>query len=234
VALDASNQFHEIGQLIPQGLIYEVIGVARDTRYITPQGGDDRKAYLSLPADRMDGSVPILVRFRTEPKPTLLDLSKLLNAVDPNLIIYANTLEDLLTITPTFVITRLSAIFASLIGGLGLLLACVGIYGTVSYAVARRTREVGIRMALGARKGDVLQLIVLESGRPVIVGLIVGAIAAAGASRLLHSLLFGLGAFDPISFGGIGFSFLLIALFAAYLPARRAARVEPLVALRYD
>ena len=109
-----------------------------------------------------------------DPKAMLVELGKQLHAVDPNLVVYASTLEDLLTSTPTFVITRLSAIFASIIGGLGLVLACVGIYGTVSYAVARRTREVGIRMALGARKGDVLRMIVFESGRPVMLGLIIG------------------------------------------------------------
>jgi predicted permease len=234
VALDASNQFHVNGEPMPEGLVYEVIAIARDTRAITPQGDDNRKAYLSLPTDRFDGGEPLLVRFESDPKPMLVGLGKQLHAVDPNLVVYASTLEDLLTSTPTFVITRLCAIFASLIGGLGLVLACVGIYGTVSYAVARRTREVGIRMALGARKSDVLRLIILESGRPVMLGLIVGVAAAAGASRLLQSVLFGLGTLDPVSFFGVGSFFLLIALLAAYLPARRAAHADPAVALRCD
>jgi predicted permease len=234
VALDASNQFHDKVQLVPTGTAYEVIAVAKDTRAITPQGNDNRKAYLSLPTDRMDGSTPLLVRFQSGQKMMPSELARQLHATDPNLIVYASTLEDLLTATPTFVITRLSAIFASIIGGLGLLLACVGIYGTVSYAVTRRTREVGIRMALGARKSDVLRLIVLESGRPVMLGLIVGAAAAASGSHVLASLLFGLGTLDPISFFGVGFLFLLIALLAAYLPARRAAQVDPLAALRCD
>jgi predicted permease len=232
VALDASNQFYVRGQLIPQGTVYEVIAVARDTRAITPEGGDNRKAYLSLPADR-DDSVPVPIRF-TNPKNVSLELGTLLHALDPNLIVYAETLEGLLTSTPTFVITRLAAIFASLIGGLGLLLACIGVYGTVRYAVARRTREVGIRMALGARKADILRLIVLESSRPVVVGLAVGIVAAAGASRVLQSLLFGLGSLDPVAFGGVGSMFLLISLLAAFLPARRAAKVDPALALRCE
>ncbi len=233
VALDASNQFHGKVELIPRGLVYQVIAVVKDTRAITPPGEDNRKAYLPLPVDRIDGA-PLLVHFRSDPKAMLVSFGKQLKVVDPNLVVYASTLEDLLTSTPTFVITRLCAIFASLIGGLGLVLACVGIYGTVSYAVARRTREVGIRMALGARKSDVLRLIILESGRPVILGLIVGVAAAAGASRLLQSLLFGLGTLDPVSFLGVGSLFLLIALLAAYLPARRAPHVDPIVALRCD
>ncbi len=234
VALDASNQFHDNVQLIPQGLVYEVVGVAKDTRAITPQGDDNRKAYLMLPMNRIDGGAPLLIRFEGDPKAMMVEFGKQVNAVDPNLIVYASTLEGLLTSTPRFVITRLSAIFASLIGGLGWVLACIGIYGTVGYAVARRTREVGIRMALGARKGDVLRLIVLESGRPVVVGLITGIAAAAGASRLIQSLLFGLGTLDPVSFFGVGSLFLLIALLAAYLPARRAAHIDPVLALRCD
>jgi predicted permease len=234
VALDASKQFHENGQLIPQGIVYQVIAVAKDTRAMTPNGDDNRKAYLPLPADRIDDGEPLLVRISGDARPMMAELGKQLHAVDPNLIVYTDTLEGLLTATPTFIITRLSAIFASLIGVLGLLLACVGIYGTVSYAVVRRTREVGIRMALGARKGDVLRLIVLESGRPVLLGLIVGVAAASAASRLLRSLLFGLHTLDPISFAGVGLLFLLIALLAAYLPARRATGIDPIVALRCD
>jgi macrolide transport system ATP-binding/permease protein len=234
VSLDASNQFHSKAEQIPQGVVYEVIAVARDSRAITPQGDDNRKAYLPLPTGQIDGSVPLLVRFEGDRQAMLVELSRQLHAVDPNLIVYANTLEDLLTSTPTFVITRLCAIFASLIGGLGLVLASVGIYGTVSYAVTRRTREVGIRMALGARKSDVLRLIVLESCRPVLLGIIVGVVAAAGVSRPLQSLLFGLGALDPVSFLGVGSLFMLVALLAAYLPARRAALVDPMIALRCD
>lgn len=233
VALDASNQFYVRGQSIPQGTVYEVIAVASDTRAITPEGGDNRKAYLSLPADRDDG-VPLLIRFTANPKDVSLELGKRLHALDPNLIVYAETLEGLLTSTPTFVITRLAAIFASLIGGLGLLLACIGVYGTVGYAVARRTREVGIRMALGARKADVLRLIVLESSRPVAVGLTVGIVAAAGASRVLQSLLFGLGTLDPVAFVGVGSLLLLISLLAAYLPARHACKIDPALALRCE
>jgi ABC-type antimicrobial peptide transport system permease subunit len=234
LSLDASDQFHDSVQLFPQGLVYQVIGVVGDTRAITPQGDEVRKVYLPFTADRFDGGVPLLIRFTGDAKVALREIAKQLQAVDPNVIVYASTLEDQLTSTPRFVITQLSAIFASLVGLLGLVLACVGIYGTVSYAVVRRTREVGIRMALGARKKDVLQMIVFESARPVMLGLIVGAFAAAGAARLLRSLLFGIGALDPVSFLGVGLLFLAISLFAAYLPARRAAHVDPLVALRCD
>jgi macrolide transport system ATP-binding/permease protein len=233
VVLDATNQPHWKPELFPQGLSYRVIGVTRDTRGIIPGGRDAVKAYLPLPADQID-TVPMLIRTEGDPKALIAGLGKQVKAVDPNLIVYSSTLDDLLTSTPTFVMSRLSAIFATMIGGLGLLLACVGIYGTVSYAVVRRTREVGIRMALGAKKADVLGLILRESGRPVFVGLIVGILAAAGAAQLLQALLFGMSTLDPLSFAGVGALFALISMLAAYLPARRATTVDPMVALRYE
>ena len=229
--LDARRRWK--GEVFPQGLSYRVIGVARDTRGIIPGGRDATKAYLPLPADQID-TVPMLIRTEGDPKAVIAELGKQVQAVDPNVIVYSSSLADLLTSTPTFVMSRLSAIFATIIGGLGLLLACVGIYGTVSYAVVRRTREVGIRMALGAKKADVLGLILRESGRPVFVGLIVGVLSAAGAAQLLRALLFGMSTLDPLSFAGVGVLFALISILAAYLPARRATTVDPMVALRYE
>ena len=114
------------------------------------------------------------------------------------------------------------------------MLALMGIYGTVSYIVVLRTREVGIRMAIGAQKRDVLGLILRESARPVLAGLIAGILLAAGASYLARGLLYGLNGVDSISFAGVSFLFLTIALLASYPPARRATRVDPMVALRYE
>ncbi|MPY90313.1 MAG: FtsX-like permease family protein [Luteitalea sp.] len=110
----------------------------------------------------------------------------------------------------------------------------MGIHGTVSYIVVLRTREVGIRMALGAQKRDVLELILRESTRPVLTGLLVGMVLAVGASYLLRGVLYGLNTVDGISFVGVSLLFLAIALLAAYAPARRALSVDPNVALRYE
>ncbi len=230
--LDVTGQFHGRDELIPQSVPYEVVGIARDTRPVLPWV-DSSIAYLPLPFDRWNGQ-PFLVRTEAPPKALMADIGQQVRSVDPNLVVYAETLEDLLTATPSFVLSRLSAIFATIVGMLGLALASVGIYGSVSYAVVRRTREVGIRMALGAKRNDVLSLILRESTRPVLFGLLAGFVAAAGASRLLRALLFGLSTLDALSFFGVPALFLLIALFAAYLPARRAMRVDPMVALRYD
>ena len=123
---------------------------------------------------------------------------------------------------------------ASTVGLFGLVLALMGIHGTVSYIVVLRTREVGIRIAIGAQKRDILGLILGESTRPVLAGLVVGMILAVGASYVLRRLLFGLNPVDGVSFVGVSLSFLAIALLAAYAPSRRALSVDPMVALRYE
>jgi len=113
----------------------------------------------------------------------------------------------------------------------------------VSYAVVRRTREIGIRMTLGARAGDVLKQILRQSMRPVMVGMVPGIVASSAASRLLSirmgqaegsSLLFGLSSLDPWAFGGVSLFLTAVALLASYIPARRATKVDPMVALRYE
>jgi ABC-type antimicrobial peptide transport system permease subunit len=133
-----------------------------------------------------------------------------------------------------FIVSSIAAAVASTIGLFGLLLALMGIYGTVSYIVVLRTREVGIRMAIGAQKRDVLGLILRESTRPVLAGLFAGMLLAAGASYLARGLLYGLNGVDGVSFAGVSILFLAIALLASYPPARRAMRVDPMVALRYE
>jgi ABC-type antimicrobial peptide transport system permease subunit len=116
---------------------------------------------------------------QTDPKLQKNDIEVRICSVDPNMIVYSATLEDMLRTIPQFVVSRCSAIFASIAGSFGLLLASIGIYGTVSYAVVRRTREVGIRMALGATKRDVVGLILVESTGAVILGLLFGLVGAA-------------------------------------------------------
>jgi len=231
--LDLTDQFRVEGELTPDNRTYVVAGVARDTRGILLDGSDSQKIYLPLPAGRL-GEEPLLVRAATEPLPLLRPLGAVIHAVDPNLIVDAITLEDALSNSPQFVIARCSGLFASIIGLLGLLLASAGIYGGVSYAVVRRTREVGIRVALGASRRDVFRLVLGETARPVLVGLVTGLVVAAAAAQLLRALLNGLSPLDPWAFLGVSVFFLAIALLAACVPARRALRVEPMAALRCD
>jgi ABC-type antimicrobial peptide transport system permease subunit len=210
-----------------------VIGVARDTRGVLMDGVDSQLVYVPMPDDRVQ-EYPILIRTQGDPAQSMGAIGSVLASVDPDVAVTASTLEDLLLQTPAFAASTMSAAIATSIGLLGLLLASMGIYGTVSYMVVLRTREVGIRMALGAKRRDVLLLMLRESTRPVMVGLAAGMIFAVGLSFLLRKVLYGLSTMDAFSFGWVALLFMGIALVASYLPSRRAMRVDPMVALRYE
>jgi putative ABC transport system permease protein len=161
-------------------------------------------------------------------------MDRVISAVDPDLVASASTLQEMLRQTDAFLIDSTSAAIASTISLFGLLLAAVGMYSTVSYIVVLRTREVGIRMAIGAQKRDILALMMRGSIRPVLAGLLVGMVLAVGAAHLLRGVLYGLNTLDAVSFVGASLLFLAIALVATWPPSRRAMRVDPMVALRYQ
>jgi ABC-type antimicrobial peptide transport system permease subunit len=117
---------------------------------------------------------------------------------------------------------------------LALLLSSVGIYGVISYLVARRTQEIGVRMALGADRTDVVRLILRDGMRLAIIGVGAGIVCALGLTRLMGNMLYGVSATDPVTFLGISVLLLAVAMVACYIPARRAMRVDPVIALRYD
>jgi len=231
--LGTDEQFHNKSELLPDGPTWQVIGVARDTRGVTLDGSDSAQVYVPLPTDRLQ-DYPILVRTDSDPTLVIRAMNPVISAVDPGLAASTSTLQEMLRQTDAFLVASISAAIASTISVFGLLLASMGIYSTVSYVVVLRTREVGIRMAIGANGRDILALMIGESTRPVIAGLLVGMVLAAGASRLLRGVLYGLNTVDAISFAGASFLFLAIALVATWLPSRRAMRVDPLVALRYE
>jgi predicted lysophospholipase L1 biosynthesis ABC-type transport system permease subunit len=231
--MGTDSQFKTKNQLVPDGKSYEVIGVARDTRGVLMDGSDSQLVYVPMPEDRAQ-DYPILIRTQAEPEQSMGAVGTALATVDPDVAVSASTLEDMLLQTPAFAASSMSAAIATSIGLLGLLLASMGIYGTVSYMVVLRTREVGIRMALGARKRDVMVLMLRESTRPVVAGLFAGMIFAVGVSYLLRKVLYGLNMIDGVSFGGVALLFMGIALVASYLPSRRAMKVDPMVALRYE
>jgi predicted permease len=233
IAMSTLNQFHSKGEFVPDGVTYQVVGISHDAGGTQLDGSDAAQIYVPIPEDRMDEH-PLLIRTQSDPAAVIASVGSVIANVDPNVVGYTSTLEELLHFTPPFVVSRCAAAFASIVGFFGLLLACMGIYGTVSYMVVMRTHEVGIRMALGASRGSVLSLILRESTRPVIAGLGVGLVLAMGAAHLLHTLLYGLGPIDVASFAGVSALFLAIALLAAYVPSRSATRVDPVVALRYE
>jgi ABC-type antimicrobial peptide transport system permease subunit len=186
-----------------------------------------------MPKDRIQ-EFPILIRTQADPKQPFAAIDPVVESIDPGLIASSTTLEDLLHQSLAFIIPSFAAAITIPVGLIGLFLASMGIYGTVSYIVVLRTREVGIRMALGSTRRAVLTLIMREVAGPVLAGLTVGIVLAVGASILLRGALYGLSRVDSISFAGISMLFLGIALIATWLPSRRAMRVDPMVALRCE
>jgi putative ABC transport system permease protein len=153
--------------------------------------------------------------------------------MNPNIPIpAAQTLED--QGGPVVTQLRVAASVSGAVGIIGLLLASVGVYGVAAYAVTRRTREIGIRLALGAKPSDVVRMVVSQGMSLVAVGSLIGLITAAAASRLLAKLLFGLPRIDLMTFAGAAAAFAVIGLAACYVPARRAIEIDAMEALRYE
>jgi putative ABC transport system permease protein len=221
------------GQTDPFIASSEVIGISGDVRSMDLTKIDESYIYLPLSQSRQWTST-LLARTDVDPAVLLPVLGKVIRRVDPSLPVIGAPLNAMVSTDPHFVISRVGGVLASIVGVLGLLLACIGVYGMVSYMVAQRTREIGIRMALGARSGHVLRLVMVEGFRPILTGSVIGLLASAAISRLLAATLFGLNPVDAVSFFGVSFILCAIAVLATYFPARRAMRVDPIVSLRYE
>jgi putative ABC transport system permease protein len=215
---------------------YEVVGVVGDVR----QNGVDLdappavyKPYGLNALPYQGGRMTVLVRTTSDPLRLAPDMRNLVRRLDSQLLIadFA-TMEDI--VAKTRADRRFVVLLLSLFAALALGLAAVGIYGVVSYDVGERTQEIGIRLALGARPGNVLRLVIAQSMRPVWVGIGLGAACALALSRLVASLLFGVTATDPVTFAGASILLAGVALVACYLPARRAAAVDITRTLRAD
>jgi ABC-type antimicrobial peptide transport system permease subunit len=220
-------------ELVANGQAYEVIGVVRDVRGIEFDGSGAKLAYLPMRGTRFEG-YPILVRTQSDPALVIKAIDPLLSSIDADILGTTSSLSEMYRQSGPFLVSSLSAAVASTVGVFGLLLASMGIYGTVSYVVLHRTREIGIRIALGARPFDVLHLILTQSARPVVAGLMFGSMLAVGTTYVLRGLLYGLRVVDGVSFVGVSLLLMAVALVAAYVPARRASAVDPTVALRYE
>ncbi|HEY1307645.1 MAG TPA: ADOP family duplicated permease [Vicinamibacterales bacterium] len=227
------NPLQQPQEPVADGPSYEVIGVVRDIRGIELDGSGTRYVYLPMRQGRFDG-YPILVKTSSAPSLLMRAMEPVVTSIDGDVLGTASSLEEMYRQSVPFLVSSLSAAVASTVGLFGVLLASMGIYGTVSYVVTNRTREIGIRMALGAKPGDVQRLIVRESSRPVVVGLVLGLVLAVGVSRLLHGIFFGLRTVDAISFISMSMLLLAIALLAAYSPARGASAIDPNIALRFE
>jgi len=161
------------------------------------------------------------------------ELRRTVQLVDPLMVATdSQTIEEYMAL-PLFP-ARATGFLLGASGVLAVVLTAIGLFGVITYVVAQRTHEIGVRMALGARQTDVLKLVMRQGLRVTIVGLLIGLVAAFGAARLLAPLLYGIGANDPATLIGVALGVTAVAMLACYIPARRAMRVDPVVALRYE
>jgi len=211
---------------------FEVVGIARNTKYRDLREPPRMTFYLPL-AQSYRPRMNLLVRTTGEPSGMAPAIQARLQTIEPALTVFdTRTLFE--HVGGSLYVERMESLLLTFFGILALTLTAIGIYGVVAYSVAQRTREVGIRMALGAQKRDVLKMILAQGVVLVAWGTGIGLIACYWLSRLVSSQLYGVSALDPVTLASVVILLIVVALLATYLPARRATKVDPLVALRYE
>ncbi|HVA17524.1 MAG TPA: FtsX-like permease family protein, partial [Candidatus Dormibacteraeota bacterium] len=208
---------------------YEIIGVVRDAKYNNLR----RDIHAMMYGPQRGGGASFELRTAADPQAILPSIRNVVARINSNLPLFNVTTESQ-QIDRLLFEERLVARLASFFGLLALVLACIGLYGLLSYEVARRTREIGIRRALGAQQSDVLRLVVGQGIILAMVGAAVGIGVALGVTRYLSAMLYDVHANDPLTMVSVAILLLIVALAACYIPARRATRVDPMVALRYE
>ena len=212
------------------GGIYEIVGVVGDIRHNSLQIQPFSTMYFP---DINTGGMNVVIRTQGDPLSIVGAVRKEVHALDPDQPIAAvKKMGD--WVDSSVAAPRYRTTLLTLFAALAMILAATGIYGVMSYSVAQRTHEIGVRMALGARRLDVLKLVIRQGMLLTLVGVALGLVAAFGLTRVMSSLLFGVTAKDPITFGVVAALLIAVAFVACFVPARRATKVDPLVALRYE
>jgi putative ABC transport system permease protein len=212
---------------------YEIVGIVGDIKLQNLSASAFPELYVCNLQAELQPWKFFVVRSRLDAKELIKSVRYAVQEVAPGEPIFRlNTMTDYVeySMSPQ----RFSSLLLAIFAGLALILAAIGIYGVIAYSVVQRTREIGIRMALGAVRTDVLHLILRQGVRIGILGLLLGTVASYIATRMLSSMLFGVDPHDPLIFFGVAASILVVVMLASYIPARRATRVDPLVALRYE
>jgi ABC-type antimicrobial peptide transport system permease subunit len=211
----------------------EVVGVLRDAKYDSVRDDTPPTMYVPYLQQTRPPQATFYVRTAGDPNAAIGSIREAVRQIDSTLPM-RNVITQVEQVEKRLQQERVFAQAYALFGVLALVLASIGLFGLMSYSVARRTNEIGIRMALGAHARDVLGLVMRESLTLVAIGVVAGVASAVAAGRLVESLLFGLTPTDAPTMAVAVAVMIVVAGFAAYLPARRAARVDPLVALRYE
>ena len=218
-----------IGGDDPQDPQWRIVGVVRDTRYQNLRSADAPTTYIPL----TERGATFVLRTAARPAVFMPAVRQIVHQTDINLpVIRMRTQSE--TVDGTLFNERLVARLFGLFGALGLALACIGVYGLLSYEVARRTREIGIRSALGAPRVDLLLLVVRQGLLLLICGVAAGIGIAMGVTRLLASLLYDVRPTDAVTFSAVAAILIFVGLVACWIPARRAASIDPMVALRAE
>ena len=215
---------------------HTVVGVVADLKQNNLAADIGPGVYLPIPQMPQDSSIHgfwLAVRTSSDPAAIVASLRQIMRSLDPEVPLFqVRTMQDVLSesVAPR----RFNMLLLAAFAGLALLLASIGIYGVMSYSVSQYTHEIGIRMALGARAADVLQLIVRQGMYLVLIGLAVGAAGALALTRVMSSMLFDVKPSDPLTLASVSVLLAAVAFLASYIPARRATRVDPMIALRYE
>jgi ABC-type antimicrobial peptide transport system permease subunit len=228
----------ESTSLLPKFPVRTIVGVVADIKQVSlreapapamfvPYTQNEIKVYPNMQA------MQYAVRGKGDPAAITAGVREAVHAVDPDLPIanYATltTLVDTSTASDRFAMLLLGAF-----GVLALILAAIGMYGVISYSVMQRTPEIGIRMALGAQRAQIFAMVLRQGGRLVCVGIAIGLIGAFTTTRLMKSFLYGVQPTDPVTFAGASLLLVAVALLACYVPGRKALKVDPMIALRYE
>jgi putative ABC transport system permease protein len=213
-----------------------IVGVIADMKDSTMNAPVEATAFAPFSQYKGEGFTPsmiFVVKTVGEPATMAAAVRDVVHSLKPEQpIAKVGTMDDV--VARSLSQARFSMLLLSIFAGFALMLSAVGIYGVMAYVVAQRTREMGIRLAMGAQAGDVLKLVLRQGGKLALAGVGIGISAAVALTRLMASLLFGVSAADPVTFAGVAILLTFVAIAACYVPARRATRVDPIATLRYE
>ncbi len=220
------------GEISRENPYSTVVGVVGNVRHQADEDANSLEFYYPYTQWPVT-NVYYVIRTAGNPSHLLNTVGQTVSAADPKTaIVFVKTMEQL--IDETLWQRRLWGVMLAVFAALALLLASVGIYGLLAYSVNQRTREIGVRMALGAQAGNVLWMVMAQGLKLVSAGIVIGLVAALALGRFIGSLLYGVKAHDPLTYTGVALLLILVALVACFIPARRAAKTDPMIALRAD